>query len=46
MMDELHGKGALRRESLVVQLADRLRVIKENAFDEGDKLPRTSDLAE
>lgn len=47
MMDELHGKGVLRRESLVVQLADRLLdVIMENALDEGDKLPSTSDLAE
>jgi GntR family transcriptional repressor for pyruvate dehydrogenase complex len=47
MIDELHDKGVLRRESLVVQLADRLLdFIIENALDEGDKLPSTSDLAE
>lgn len=47
MIDELHGKGVLRRESLVVQLADRLLdFIIENALDEGDQLPSTSDLAE
>jgi GntR family transcriptional repressor for pyruvate dehydrogenase complex len=40
-------KVVLRRESLVVQLANELLdFIIDNALDEGDKLPSTGDLAE
>lgn len=43
----LAGKVGLQRESLVVQLANRLLgFIIDNALDEGDKLPSTGDLAE